>query len=149
MKFNCNTLSLVNCDTVSNGEIGFCYCNTCFENEGDCDSDDECQDDLVCGSNNCPASLGFDSAVDCCCSGTCSDPEYKGDNYCDDGNNNCGCEWDGGDCCGSVYTTYCSACECLDPNYSTNSTTITTTTMTTMTTTTTTITTGTTTVLAH
>ena len=25
-----------------------------------------CQDGLVCGSNNCPASLGFDSEVDCC-----------------------------------------------------------------------------------
>ena len=53
------------------------------------------------------------------CYETCHTAAYKGDNYCDDGNNNCGCEWDGGDCCGrKVDTTYCSACECLDPNAS-------------------------------
>ena len=51
---------------MSNGEFGFCYCNNCYENEGDCDAHDECQDGLDCGSNNCPASLGFDSEVDCC-----------------------------------------------------------------------------------
>ena len=79
----------------------------------------ECQDGLACGSNNCPASLGFDFEVDCCysCPGTCGNPSWKGDNYCDDENNNCGCEWDGGDCCGSnVNTYYCSICLCLDPN---------------------------------
>ena len=88
----------------------------CNEDEGDCDSNEECQTGLGCGSNNCPASLGFDPGVDCCypCSGTCVDHSFKGDNYCDDENNNCGCEWDGGDCCGSnVNTEYCSACECL------------------------------------
>ena len=63
---NCNTLFLVNCETVSNGEIGFCNCNTCSENEGDCNSHDECQDGLSCGSNNCLASLGFDTEDDCC-----------------------------------------------------------------------------------
>ena len=57
---------LVNCATASNGEIGFCHCNTCSENEGDCDSQDECQDGLVCGSNNCPTSLGFGLDIDCC-----------------------------------------------------------------------------------
>ena len=61
-----NTLSLVNCATASNGDDEFCYCNTCSENEGDCDAHDECQDGLFCGSNNCPASLGFESEVDCC-----------------------------------------------------------------------------------
>ena len=63
---DCPALSLVNCATVNNGEFGFCNCNTCSENEGDCDSNDECLDDLFCGSNNCPASLSFDSEVDCC-----------------------------------------------------------------------------------
>ena len=48
------------------GEIGFCICNTCSENEGDCDFHNECQDGLFCGSNNCPAYLGFDSEFDCC-----------------------------------------------------------------------------------
>ena len=57
------------------------------------------------------------SATPATCTGTCQETTWKGDNYCDDGNNNCGCEWDGGDCCGSnVKTDFCSACECLDPN---------------------------------
>ena len=64
--FNCKTLCLVNCATASNGFDEFCYCNTCSENEGDCDAHDECQDGLFCGSNNCLAALGFDSEVDCC-----------------------------------------------------------------------------------
>ena len=51
------------------------------------------------------------------CSSTCANHFLKGDNYCHDENNNCGCEWDGGDCCGeNVNTQFCSACECLDPN---------------------------------
>ena len=65
-KFTCNTLSLVNCAIASNGYDEFCFCNICSENEGDCESNHECQDGLVCGVNNCPDSLGFDSGVDCC-----------------------------------------------------------------------------------
>ena len=50
-------------------------------------------------------------------SGSCGSPQWKGDNYCDDNNNNAGCGWDGGDCCGSnVNKQYCSICKCLDPN---------------------------------
>jgi hypothetical protein len=35
-------------------------------------------------------------------------------------NNNCGCGWDGGDCCGAnAVTKLCSgACSCLDPDFS-------------------------------
>ena len=62
MTSDCNALSLVNCASVSsNGDDQFCNCNTCSENEGDCDYNYQCQDGLVCGSNNC-----FDSKVDCC-----------------------------------------------------------------------------------
>ena len=44
----------------------------------------------------------------------CGNPDWKGDGHCDDDNNNEGCNWDGGDCCGAnVDTTYCSVCECL------------------------------------
>merc|ERR1712088_952146 len=50
-------------------------------------------------------------------SDACGSPQWFGDNYCDDDNNNEECGWDGGDCCGdNVNTQYCSACECLDPN---------------------------------
>ena len=74
----------------------------------------------------------------------CGSPQWFGDNYCDDDNNNESCGWDGGkakpknhpiitqsslncnskslftfsgDCCGDdVNTTFCSECACLDPN---------------------------------
>merc|ERR1712048_894962 len=55
------------------------------------------------------------------CEGTCKFKNYKGDGNCDDENNNCGCEYDGGDCCeqsakgGKVKTQYCKDCKCLDP----------------------------------
>ena len=38
---------------------------------------------------------------------------YIGDGYCDDENNNAGCHFDGGDCCGvNVNTQYCNLCTC-------------------------------------
>merc|ERR1711881_803704 len=52
---------------------------------------------------------------------SCGQEKYKGDGYCDDDNNNAGCEFDGGDCCekslgGPLKTDYCKECKCLDPN---------------------------------
>ena len=35
---------------------------------------------------------------------------------CNDESNNEECKWDGGDCCGVVDMTKCSACECRDPS---------------------------------
>ena len=53
------------------------------------------------------------------CKDSCGSPQWKGDDWCDDENNNCGCEWDGGDCCGdNVRTQYCKECLCLDPKES-------------------------------
>ena len=49
----------------------------------------------------------------------CEYPEWKGDGYCDDGNNNENCQWDGGDCCYNFkkgWDKYCDDCQCLDPN---------------------------------
>ena len=43
--------------------------NLCGINQGDCDFDHQCQFGLRCGSNNCPASLGFESEFDCCFQG--------------------------------------------------------------------------------
>merc|ERR1712037_904828 len=52
------------------------------------------------------------------CSGKCAKPKYKGDKHCDDANNICGCDWDGGDCCGSKNNyNFCDkkkGCKCLD-----------------------------------
>ena len=70
-----SNLILVYCTNVVNGEMGFCHCHSCSENEGDCDSNNECQDGLACGSNNCPATHGFDSNVDCCINAI-SSPNY-------------------------------------------------------------------------
>ena len=36
----------------------------CGDRQGDCDSDDECSDGLICGKDNCPAH--FPSDDDCC-----------------------------------------------------------------------------------
>ena len=48
--------------------------------------------------------------------GGCGSPNWKGDGFCDDDNNNDKCEYDGGDCCGDdVKENYCSICACLDP----------------------------------
>ena len=42
--------------------------NKCGIDEGDCDNDNDCQDGLVCGSNNCSNKSGDDweSSDDCC-----------------------------------------------------------------------------------
>merc|ERR1719433_1551470 len=48
----------------------------------------------------------------------CEYPYYFSDGICDDENNNEVCNYDGGDCCGdNVGTTFCSECQCLDPDF--------------------------------
>ena len=39
----------------------------CQEGEGDCDNNDECKDDLVCGDNNCKQFGDFYHEKDDCC----------------------------------------------------------------------------------
>ena len=60
------------------------------------------------------------------CAAPCGTPAYQGDGFCDDNNNNCGCDWDGGDCCGvsgkGKQYNFCTDCDCLDPEANTNST---------------------------
>jgi len=49
----------------------------------------------------------------------CGSPQYNDDQWCDDDNNNAGCNYDGGACCNnnfSGWNTYCTDCDCLDPN---------------------------------
>ena len=50
--------------------------NPCVIDKGDCDTHDECQDDLSCGSNNCPDYLGFHSEFDCCYVPTVGDEHF-------------------------------------------------------------------------
>jgi len=91
------------------------FCDDENNNAGcEWDGGDCCGDDVK--ENYCTACECLDPAKQC--TGTCGSPHWKGDNWCDDENNNCGCEWDGGDCCGNdVKTTYCKECECLDPSH--------------------------------
>ena len=50
----------------------------------------------------------------------CNNPSFVGDGYCDDDTNNVDCEFDKGDCCGSlILTQYCHFCDCTQ--YSTPS----------------------------
>lgn len=67
-----------------------------------------------------PVTTTMNSACDECgasCTG-CAVDSWRGDGQCDDDNNSCGCNWDGGDCCGDdAQTLYCTDCECLDPDY--------------------------------
>ena len=45
----------------------------------------------------------------------CEVPGWHSDGYCDDGNNNEACWFDGGDCCGyHVITAFCLECICLE-----------------------------------
>ena len=86
----CKTHSLVDCAIVSIGEIGFCSCNTCSENEGDCEFHDECPNGFFCIPGECPLSLGFKSFVDCC-----TQPVLGDEHFCAYGNP---CGEDEGDC---------------------------------------------------
>ena len=38
----------------------------CAEKEGDCSLDSDCLPGLVCGKDNCPKDVGFDSRAACC-----------------------------------------------------------------------------------
>ena len=114
----CYSAIAISTTTKGIGHDSFCTANNlCDENEGDCDYDYECKNDLVCGTNNCPDSPEFGGGDDCCYSVGCSGiASLIGDNYCDDENNNEECNWDGGDCCGdNVNTEYCDFCDCLEP----------------------------------
>ena len=103
--------------------------NPCAADEGDCDSDDECQTGLFCDTtSDCLSLLGFATGTNCCGSEqTCENPGWIGDGYCDDSNNNEICQWDGGDCCGDnvndLWDVWCIVCACLDPGFDQGNTT--------------------------
>ena len=129
---NCNTTLGWNeqadcCYDAKIGDPEYCTkANPCAADKGDCDSHDECQTGLFCDyTNDCPSSLGFATGTNCCGSvQPCASPQWIGDNYCDDPNNNEICQWDGGDCCGdNMKDAWCSVCACLDPGFGQGNTT--------------------------
>ena len=67
------------------GDEDFCTSKTpCQQDQGDCDTHDDCMNELLCDAKNCADSLGFESEVDCCC--CCNnDPScesWAADGYC-------------------------------------------------------------------
>ena len=52
-----------------NGDVDYLKCSAttpCEDKEGDCDLDEDCRGDLICGANNCDTTKGFPSNADCC-----------------------------------------------------------------------------------
>ena len=92
------------CDTGNNN----CGCDW---DGGDC-CDPSSSFEYCAGDELCTC-LDVD-AIDGCNVG-CYYEKYAGDGFCDDLNNVCGCDWDGGDCCSGLLT-YCKDCECRDPD---------------------------------
>merc|ERR1712045_423016 len=123
-------------------DVNTTYCNACeCLEQGGCEAP-VWQGDGFCDDGNNNAGCDFDGG-DCCGDDVntqycqececleappstaapttteeptaCEFPQWVGDNFCDDGNNTPGCDYDGGDCCGDdVNTTYCSLCECME-----------------------------------
>ena len=66
-----STTTILACD-ASNSDYGCCTSsNPCGVGEGDCDSDSECNADLICGLDNCHSldSGWAASDYDCCMEG--------------------------------------------------------------------------------
>ena len=98
--------------------------------DGYCDDMNNVEDCQYDGGDCCGPDIYTDYCVECICyessfssSGTTSTPSscesplvnFVGDGSCDDENNNEGCQFDGGDCCGpNVLTDYCTECICYE-----------------------------------
>jgi len=98
-------------DFVCDDENNNCGCDW---DGGDCCGKTDAYDYTQCDECVCKQPEG--------CVSVCETPAWTADGYCDDGNNNCGCGWDDGDCCdfGNANFNYCSICTCLDPDDTTN-----------------------------
>ena len=104
-------------------------CQDMWIGDGHCDDDNNNAGCSYDGGDCC----GDDVSMSYCSVCQCLDPAYFiteatassgcsdawiGDGQCDDDNNNAACSYDGGDCCGdTIIMSYCSACQCLDPDY--------------------------------
>ena len=70
-QWSCTLYISVNCANVTKGDINYCSCYPCELNEGPCFHDDECQNNLFCGYENCPSTSG-----DCCTNDQLKSPNY-------------------------------------------------------------------------
>jgi hypothetical protein len=65
--------------TPCSGEDDCCtLAAPCGKGVGDCDANDDCAEDLVCGTNNCDMSSGIYDSTDDCCQAACN----GGDSCC-------------------------------------------------------------------
>merc|ERR1712178_131209 len=130
------------CEKSNGGAVKTKYCKACQCLDPENQSNRNCKGYGNCDDNNNNCGCAYDGG-DCCaktvkggtvktkycqeckcldpnsktCTGKCGSPKYKGDGNCDDNNNNCGCAYDGGDCCAKtnkapVKKTYCKQCKC-------------------------------------
>ena len=71
-KPECPTESKAACNPATWEKFSWACCtkkDPCYVDEGDCDNDDECAGDLVCGKNNCPDTFTVrrgKNRPDCC-----------------------------------------------------------------------------------
>ena len=86
----CVAAVVTDCNPVNN-DWGCCTSsNPCGLGEGDCDNDDQCAGDLVCGTDNCAAGAWY---MDCCTTTTGTTPTvsldflWVGDNSVVDSSN--------------------------------------------------------------
>ena len=66
-------LKILACDATISDWNCCLLSNNCGVGEGDCDSDSECNGNLICGTDNCQSfdSGWLDSGFDCCMEGKC------------------------------------------------------------------------------
>jgi len=114
------TVGPVNNGTCNAGWIADNYCDD-INNNPECEFDggDCCQEDPAEGWNNyCEECECLDAPEPTTeAPMECAIPQWAGDSFCDDENNNPECGFDGGDCCdntGDSWDNYCSLCECLE-----------------------------------
>ncbi len=89
------------CSDCCSAESSFAFCELCL-----------CLDCTVSRSDACTVDI----------KGYCGTAYYAADGYCDADNNNAGCDWDGGDCCGpGARMTFCTTggalCGCRNCAY--------------------------------
>ena len=129
---NCHTQTTSSSTTFSSTISSYgCYTQS-WQGDGSCDDENNKASCDYDGGDCCGDNVDTTYCTQCLCldpsfqSSTnpsttgCSNPNWQGDGYCDDENNNANCAYDGGDCCGNnTNVEYCTHCHCLDPSFQT------------------------------
>lgn len=115
-KDRCSSCTCLNEDSVNSlvyPWIGNGYCQDGINHAG-CDYD---------GGDCCGTCINKEFCSSCTCldGGPGNDiafSKWVGNKYCDDGTNHAGCNYDGGDCCGScVIKQECTSCTCIEATF--------------------------------